>query len=75
MPEIFSFEKEAVQPAGEKALDIQTQLEQMMGRQLMEMLPVGFLSTILNLVAWSIFVGILIFAGSHLAGLGIKLLL
>jgi hypothetical protein len=73
-PEIFALEeKEEVSPkAG--ILDIQAQMEEMIGEQFKEMLPTDFIPKLLNLIAWSIFAGILIFGGAQIAGLGIKLI-
>jgi hypothetical protein len=37
-------------------------------------MPSDFMPLLFNLIAWSIFAGILIFSGAQIAGLGIKLL-
>ena len=72
-PEIFMVEeKEEVEVPG--AGDIQAQIQRMIGEQLKGMLPAGSIPQLLNLIAWSIFAGILIFAGSHISSLGIKLI-
>ena len=82
-PEIFSAPREAISLNQEKISDIQSrdpqaQMEQMLGEQISSqikgILPPDFLPTLLNLSVWSIFVGILIFGGAQIAGLGIKLL-
>ena len=82
-PEIFSAPEAATSLNQEKISDIQSQdpqarMEQMMGEQIGEqikaILPPDFLPTLLNLMAWSIFVGILILGGVQISGLGIKLL-
>lgn len=73
--EIFKIpaaEKAAVQ--GKGGLDIQSQLQQMMGDQLKGFLPSDTMPKILNLTAFSMLAFILIFAGAQLSGLGIKLL-
>lgn len=53
---------------------IQAGLEEMMSQQLQGMLPIGSITTMLNLAAWSILAFILIFGGGQIAGLGIKLI-
>lgn len=58
--------------------EIQSQMQQAIGNeigtQLKEALPLDFLPKMMNLASWSIFIGILIFAGSQVSSLGIKLL-
>ena len=73
-PEIFKIaeEKEILPKGG--ALDIQAQMEKMIGEQLKGILPVDALSKLLNLIVWSILAGILIFGGSQISSLGIKLI-
>jgi hypothetical protein len=60
----------------EKDLQEQAQkiIQGQIGEQLKEMMPADFISKIFNLFAWAIFVGLLVFAGSHIAGVGIKLM-
>lgn len=70
-PEIFEAPV-AAQSAGSQ--DIQGQLQNMISEQLKGLLPVGSLTTILNLASWSVFAGILTFGGAQIAGLGIKLI-
>jgi hypothetical protein len=73
-PEIFkATKKEAVSPK-KGTQDLQAQMEKMIEEQLKGILPVDFLPRLLNLIAWSIFAGILIFGGTQIAGLGIKLI-
>ena len=73
-PEIFKMaEKETVLPKKETQ-KLETQIQEMIGEQLKGMLPVGSITTLLNLIAWSIFAGILIFGGAQIANLGIKLI-
>jgi len=72
-PEIFKIE-EKVLPKKEKTLDLQTQIQEMIKEQLKSVIPSETLPNLLNLIAWSIFAGILIFGGGQIAGLGIKLL-
>jgi len=70
-PEIFQ-----TPPAGKsvESQDIQAQLQNMISEQLKGMLPADSIATLLNLISWSIFAGILVFAGAQIAGLGVKLL-
>lgn len=81
LPEFFKFEKKEVKTSTvskEKMPtyleEIQKQMGEIVSEQLKEILPVDILSRLLNLVVWSIFAGILIFGGSQIASLGIKLL-
>lgn len=70
-PEIFEI------PKKEKALPAarpEFQLEKIISEQLKELIPADTITKILNLIAWSIFMGILIFGGSQIANLGIKLI-
>jgi len=65
-PEIFSVaEKEGISGGA---------IEEMIQQQLKGMLPVESIIGLLNLIAWSIFAGILIFGGAQISSLGIKLL-
>lgn len=70
-PEIF---KTSPPTQGAGSQDIQGQLQDMVGEQLKGLLPVNSITTLLNLISWSIFAGLLIFGGVQIAGLGIKLL-
>jgi hypothetical protein len=59
--------------------DLQQQAQKIIqgqiGEQLKEMMPADFISKIFNLMSWAIFVGLLIFAGGKVAGIGIKLVI
>jgi hypothetical protein len=72
-PGIFSPEKESVVPSGETG-GTEGQLQQLIQEQLEGILPASSIFGMLNLVAWSIFAGILIFGGAQISGLGIKLI-
>jgi len=50
------------------------EMQEMIGEQLKGMLPVDFIPKLLNLLSWSIMAGILIFAGTQISSLGIKLI-
>lgn len=53
---------------------MQQQIQNVIGEQIGNLLPADSMTGILNLVAWSIFMTILIFAGSRIATIGVKLL-
>ena len=50
------------------------EMEEMIGEQLKEMLPLDFIPKLLNLISWSIMAGIMIFAGTQISSLGIRLI-
>ena len=54
--------------------DMQKQVEGVIGEQLQKILPMDVIPKTLNLSVWSIFVGIVILAGTQIAGIGVKLL-
>jgi hypothetical protein len=75
IPEIF----QAPQALQEKTVisqtqDLQTQMQGIIQDQLRGMIPSDTLPKILNLSVWSIMAFIFLSAGSHIAGIGIKLL-
>ncbi len=53
---------------------IQNQIENALQNQLNNIIPASSISQIMNLISWAILAAILIFAGGHISGLGIKLL-
>lgn len=71
VPEVFKTAEEGQVSQKE---GIQAELEEMIGEQLQGLIPIGSITTFLNLMAWSILSFILIFGGSQIAGLGIKLI-
>ncbi|MDP2864406.1 MAG: hypothetical protein Q8N73_01980 [bacterium] len=74
-PAVFKMpEKEAVLPQQGKIQSLEGQMEEMIGEQLKGMLPVDFIPKLLNLISWSIMAGILIFAGTQISSLGIRLI-
>ena len=76
-PEIFELPREEVQaPTGEITgiQDIQAEMEKMIGEQLKGILPIDTIPKMLNLAVWSMLAFILIFGGSQISGLGIKLI-
>jgi len=72
VPEFFKESPTPKSIAGSQ--DTQTQLQNMIGEQLKGLLPEGSITKMLNLGIWSILAGILIFGGTQVSGLGIKLL-
>jgi hypothetical protein len=73
VPEIFETPQQAITQTG-GTQDVQSQLQNMMSEQLKGFLPADSMVKILNLTCWSILAFILIFAGTQIAGLGIKLI-
>jgi hypothetical protein len=72
-PEIFEASKaERTTETGSGELDAQVQA--LLQDQLKDILPDEAMPKAFNLFAWSILAGILIFGGSQVAGLGVKLL-
>jgi len=56
------------------AEEIQARLDGLLQEQLQQIFPKEVLYKTLNLFSWSAFVGLLIFAGSQIAGIGVKLI-
>lgn len=73
LPEFFELPEEALIQKGESQ-DTQVQIEKIIGEQLKGILPVDSITKLLNLIVWSILAFILIFGGSQISGLGIKLI-
>src|SRR3989344_1142648 len=74
-PEIFATPKEGAKPpTGKVGQNIQEQAQQMLGEQLKGLFPAPSIKQLLNLIAWSIFAGILIVGGSQISNIGIRLL-
>ena len=84
VPEIFQFSKEEtvlennqeVQGSQkiEEALDIEEDIKKNIEEQMESIFPAEVISKFFNLIAWAIFVGILIFGGTQISGLGIRLI-
>ncbi len=70
-PEIFKLES---QVASSGAEGLEAQFQEIVSEQLRGLIPVDSITTLLNLITWSIFAGILIFGGAQISGLGIKLI-
>jgi hypothetical protein len=77
-PEFFKIEKKEVTPTKKKTQttleEAQKQMGEILAEQLKEIFPQEALTKISNLIVWSILAGILIFGGSQISSLGIKLL-
>jgi hypothetical protein len=77
-PEFFKIEKKEVTPIKKKTPttpeEIQQQMGEILAEQLKEILPQEALTKISNLIVWSFLAWILIFGGSQISSLGIKLL-
>ncbi len=54
--------------------EIQAELQKNISAQFEKIMPADLISKIMNLSSWSIFAFIMIYAGSKISGLGIKLL-
>ncbi len=72
--EIVASEPEKEMLPINKMEDMQEQMQETMKEQIGKILPSDFIPNLLNLISWSILATILIFGGTHLAGLGIKLI-
>ncbi len=74
-PQLFEVEKSVLIPTVDGGnLSPEEMQKEMMGEQMKEILPVGTVPILLNMVAWSILAGIMIFGGGQIAGIGIKLI-
>ena len=79
IPEIFEIPKEEAKTPTAKGQitgieDIQAQMEKMLSEQLKGAIPTDTIPKMLNLIVWSMLAGLLIFGGSQISGLGIKLI-
>jgi len=70
-PQIITFNVEKIQESASTGPD---QIGQMLSEQLGNILPLDSLPLMLNLIVWTIGAGVLIFGGTQIAGLGIKLI-
>ena len=73
VPQFFEAPEESLSQKG-ATQDIQAQLEEMIGEQLKGILPLDSLPQMLNLAVWSMLAFILIFGGTQISSLGIKLI-
>lgn len=74
-PKIFKVEeKSALTPQkGAKTQTPEDLINESLGEQIGNLLPTGSILALFNLISWSIFASILIFAGSKIASLGVSL--
>jgi len=68
------FKTPSFQESSLDSQDIQTQINQVVQNQLMQIFSPAALTKIFNLIAWSIMALILIWAGGAIAGIGVKLI-
>ena len=73
-PVVFEISEQLSAVQKGNSQDIQAQMEKVISEQLKGILPVDSITELFNLIAWSIFAGILIFGGAQISSLGIKLL-
>lgn len=80
VPEVFKIEQEP-QLSSEKKnredlspSEIQEEMEKMIEQQIKEIIPSEVLSKLLNLIAWMMLAGILVFGGGKISGIGIRLI-
>ena len=73
-PEFFEMPKEEVSTEKGTAQGLEAQFEEMIGEQLKGLIPVDSFPQLLNLTVWSILAFILIFGGTQISSLGIKLI-
>jgi hypothetical protein len=77
-PEFFKVETKEVASTKKKTPatleEIQKEAGEILTEKLKEILPTEAITKILNLTVWSFLAGILIFGGSQISSLGIKLL-
>jgi len=73
VPEFFSLPQESLTQE-QTGQSMEEQFQQMIGEQIKGLIPVDTLPQVLNLTIWSMLAFILVFGGSQIAGLGIKLI-
>lgn len=87
-PQVFKIENTEIESTSSNEIkpvvqtknpqELQGQMEDIIasqiGDQMKSMIPSDYLPKILNLVIWSLFAGLLIFAGSQISGIGTKLI-
>ena len=80
VPQVFKMEEKKdevdVQPQTSFATpeEAQEEMQRLVEDQMKDMIPIGFISKILNLMSWSILAGIFIFGGGRISGIGLKLI-
>ena len=74
LPEFFHFEAKQTQSAQKETFPGQEMIGDLISEQLKGFFPENTVPRVLNLLVWSVLAGILIFGGSQIANLGIKLI-
>lgn len=76
VPEMFAVPEIAIEGSGKitGVEDLQDQMQQAMKEQMRDILPSDLIPNLLNLISWSILATILIFGGTHISNIGIKLI-
>ena len=78
LPEFFIMETETTAPEKTGNLlspeEMQMEMERIVGEQFKEIFPPNIIFDLLNLIVWSILACLLIFGGSQISGIGIKLI-
>ena len=72
VPEFFPLPQESLTQE-QTGQSMEEQFQQMIGEQIKGLIPVDTLPQVLNLAIWSMLAFILVFGGSQIAGLGIRL--
>ena len=73
-PEFFEMPKEEVSAEKGTAQGLEAQFEEMIGEQIRGLIPADSFPQLLNLAVWSMLAFILIFGGTQISSLGIKLI-
>ncbi len=75
-PEIFelSEEKIDISPSSGSLQNREDQIRELIKQQLEGMIPPDSISKLLNLISWSIMIGIFVFAASKISSIGIQLI-
>jgi hypothetical protein len=75
-PDIFKPEKsKAALTVPLNQQDIQNSIDEAIQEQINNIVPSEFINKLLNLISWSIFAAILIFAGSKISGIGVRMII
>ncbi len=73
-PELFKPVEQEAQAPAQSSNEVQLQIQALFQEQAQSFLDPKTMPTIMNLTAWSIFLGILVLGGGQIAGIGVKLL-
>lgn len=74
-PEFFEMEEEdIVDKIPSSTIDLDKKMEELVASQIQEMIPPKFINQLFNLISLSILITLLIFGGSKISLIGIKLL-